>query len=54
MILYPEDWEKRWPAFSRHVKNFMASGKNEHDDAEDALTMVIEAEQRKGYKIDYV
>lgn len=54
MIYYPEDWEQRWPAFARHVKNFMASGKNEHDDAEDAITMVIEAEQRKGYKIDYV
>lgn len=45
MIYYPEDWERRWPAFSRHVKSYMAQGRNEHDDAEDMLTMIIEAEK---------
>lgn len=54
MIYFPEDWEYRWPAFSRHVKNYMASGKNENDDAEDTLTMIIEEEQRGEYSIEYV
>ena len=44
MIYYPEDWEKRWPSFAKMVKSHMASGKNDHDDPADALTMVIEAE----------
>ena len=48
MIYYPEDWEKRWPAFARHVKSYMGQGSNEHDDAEDALTMIIEAEKQTG------
>jgi predicted phage terminase large subunit-like protein len=47
MMYYPEDWEYRWPEFARHVKNYMAEGKNKHDDAEDALTMIIEAEGKK-------
>lgn len=47
MIYYPEDWEWRWPEFARHVKNYMAEGKNKHDDAEDALTMIIEAETKQ-------
>lgn len=53
MIYYPEDWETRWPAFARHVKSYMANGKNENDDAEDALTMIIENEQSE-YALDYV
>lgn len=51
MIYYPEDWEYRWPEFARHVKNYMAEGKNKHDDAEDALTMIIEAEGKKDTRI---
>ena len=46
MIHYPQDWEKRWPAFAKHVKSYMAVGKNLHDDAEDTLTMIIENEKR--------
>lgn len=42
LIHFPEDWEKRWPKFAKHVKNYMATGKNTHDDAEDTLTGMVE------------
>lgn len=48
MIHYPEDWVERWPAFAKHVRSYMAKGKNSHDDAEDTLTMIIEVETKKG------
>ena len=54
MIYYPEDWERRWPAFAKHVKAYMAAGKNEHDDAEDCLTMIIETERKTDYGVFYV
>lgn len=41
-IIMPEDWEKRWPEFARHVKKYQRKGKNDHDDAEDCLTGVVE------------
>jgi predicted phage terminase large subunit-like protein len=45
MIYYPEDWEKRWPLFAKAVKNYQATGVNAHDDAPDALTMIVEEEK---------
>jgi len=45
MIYYPEGWEKLWPDFAKAVKSYMAIGKNDHDDAPDALTMIIEEER---------
>jgi predicted phage terminase large subunit-like protein len=47
MIYYPEDWETRFPVFAKSVKSYLAQGKNKHDDAPDALTMIIEAEKKK-------
>ena len=41
-IIMPEDWEKRWPKFAEHVKKYQRKGKNDHDDAEDALTGFVE------------
>ena len=41
-ILFPIDWENRWPEFAKHIKHYLRSGKNEHDDAEDCLTGVYE------------
>lgn len=41
-VIMPEDWEKRWPEFAGHVKKYQRKGKNEHDDAEDCLTGVVE------------
>lgn len=54
MVYYPEDWEIRWPEFSKHVKSFMAISKNTHDDAEDALTMIIENEKKSDYDISTI
>lgn len=42
IIFYPEDWETRWPIFAKHIKSYMATGKNKHDDAPDALTGMVE------------
>ena len=44
MIYYPKGWEKMWPAFASAVKSYAANGKNAHDDAPDALTLIIETE----------
>lgn len=47
MVIFPHDWEKRWPKFAMHVKTYMAKGKNATDDPEDTLTMLVEEEQPK-------
>jgi phage uncharacterized protein (putative large terminase), C-terminal domain len=41
-VIMPEDWERRWPEFAKHVRKYQRKGKNEHDDAEDCLTGVVE------------
>ncbi len=41
-IYFPINWEDRWPEFSKHLKHYVRTGKNEHDDAEDCLTGVYE------------
>ncbi len=41
-IIYPHDWHVRWPKFHHDMTNYMASGKNAHDDAPDAVTGIIE------------
>ena len=38
----PEDWEKRFPEFARDIKKYQRKGKNEHDDAPDTLTGLVE------------
>lgn len=44
-IIMPYDWETRWPAFYKQVTNFLRNFKaNEHDDAPDVLTGIIEKE----------
>jgi len=42
LIFMPSDWETRWPLFAKHVKGYLKSGKNTSDDAEDALTGIVE------------
>jgi predicted phage terminase large subunit-like protein len=51
MLYYPEDWEIRWPIFSRAVKSYLMEGGNAHDDGPDTLTMIIEAEKMGNYQI---
>lgn len=41
-IFFPENWHMFWSDIYEHLHRFMKEGKNEHDDAEDALTGVAE------------
>lgn len=41
-LYFPVNWEDRWPDFARDIKKYQREGKNEHDDAPDALTGVYE------------
>ena len=42
LTYFPSDWERKWPAFARHVKGYRKDGKEVHDDGVDCLTMTIE------------
>ena len=41
-IYFPINWEDTWPEFAKHLKHYVRTGKNQHDDAEDCLTGVYE------------
>lgn len=41
-VIMPEDWKKRFPEFAKTIKKYQRKGKNEHDDAPDALTGFVE------------
>ena len=41
-VYFPVNWEDRWPDFARAIRKYQREGKNEHDDAPDALTGVYE------------
>lgn len=41
-VLLPVDWAERWPDFAEALGKYQKEGKNEHDDAPDALTGVYE------------
>lgn len=41
-IIMPEDWERRWPEFAKHIKKYQRKGKNDHDDDADAITGFVE------------
>jgi predicted phage terminase large subunit-like protein len=51
MVFFPEGWADKWPEFYSAVTGYMAKGKNKHDDAPDGLTMIIEAERKKGTRV---
>lgn len=42
MLIFPKDWEKRWPEFARSIKSYRKEGGNARDDAPDALTGTFE------------
>lgn len=42
MIIFPTDWQRRWPEFSRDIISFRKEGRNNNDDAPDTLTGMIE------------
>lgn len=41
-VFFPEDWQYLWPEFYKAVTEYQREGKNEHDDAPDTLTMIVE------------
>lgn len=41
-IYFPVNWADRWPEFYKAVTRYQREGKNEHDDAADALTGMAE------------
>lgn len=41
-VVYPSDWSIRWPEFYDSMTSYMAQGTNDHDDAQDALTGIVE------------
>lgn len=42
MVYFPRGWDKMWPDFYQAVTTYMKVGKNDHDDAPDALTGTVE------------
>lgn len=41
-VLYPEDWETKWPSYYDAMTTYQRKGKNVHDDAPDATTGLVE------------
>lgn len=41
-IFFPVNWKDRWPDYYRDMMKYQREGKNEHDDAPDATTGVME------------
>ena len=49
-IYFPVNWADRWPEFYKAVTRYQREGKNENDDASDALTGVAEKLTAPDYK----
>jgi len=49
-VLFPVNWQDRWPDFAADISKYQKEGKNAHDDAPDALTGVYENPKPKGLK----
>lgn len=47
-VVFPVNWEDRWPDFAKAIRKYQKEGKNAHDDAPDALTGVYENDKPKG------
>ena len=42
MVFYPEGWEDRWTHYANAMKSYRKEGGNEHDDAPDCTTGIVE------------
>lgn len=42
LTYFPRGWETMWPVFYKHLTTYMKVGTNEHDDAPDTLTGMVE------------
>ena len=47
-VLFPINWQDKWPDFANDIMRNKREGKNAHDDAPDALTGVYENPKPKG------
>ena len=47
-VLFPINWQDKWPDFANDIMKYQREGKNAHDDAPDALTGVYENPKPKG------
>ena len=47
-VLFPVNWEDRFPDFAEAIRKYQREGKNENDDAPDALTGVYENPKPRG------
>jgi hypothetical protein len=50
-VVFPEDWKARWPEFFYAVTGAGRQEKWVHDDAMDALTMVVEKSLTSGIHV---
>lgn len=41
-VYWPDNWGSRWPELYKHLHKYQRDGKNQHDDAEDALSGIAE------------
>jgi len=41
-VLMPEGWDKKWPAYYKAMTTYKRVGANDHDDAPDATTGIVE------------
>lgn len=41
-IIFPYDWQKKYPSFYQEIETYQRAGKNMHDDAVDTLTGIVE------------
>lgn len=49
-VLFPVNWQDRFPEFARDITRYQREGKNAHDDGPDCLTGVYENPKPKGLK----
>ena len=48
LTFMPEGWERLFPEFNKAITGYLKAGKNEHDDAPDALTGTVEKRKKRG------
>ena len=46
-VLFPEDWKEKYPAFYEALTTYQKEGKNNHDDAPDTITGLVEKTGRR-------
>lgn len=50
LLYFPRGWDKMWPEFYKALTTYMKVGKNEHDDAPDAVTGTVEQRGKSANK----